>query len=213
MAAMTQRIRVMLVDDHEAVRQGLRGLFETVPEVEVVEDVGDAEAAVAGVRASAPDLVVLDLSMPKTGGLAAIRQIKAERPDTAIVVLTRHSDLAFVREALRNGASGYVLKQSPFGELRRATVLVVNGEQYVDSRLKDAFQEPAPESTGQISNRERDVLRRTALGQSNKEIATALGIAVKTVEVHKGNGMRKLDLPDRAALIRYAALQGWMAEP
>jgi len=210
---MTQRIRVMLVDDHEAVRQGLRALFETVPEVEVVEDVGDAEAAVAGVRATAPDLVVLDLSMPKTGGLAAIRQIKAERPDTAIVVLTRHSDLAFVREALRNGASGYVLKQSPFGELRRATVLVVNGEQYVDSRLKDAFQEPARESTGQISNRERDVLRRTALGQSNKEIATALGIAVKTVEVHKGNGMRKLDLPDRAALIRYAALQGWMAEP
>ena len=210
---MTQRIRVMLVDDHEAVRQGLRALFETVPEVEVVEDVGDAEAAVAGVRATAPDLVVLDLSMPKTGGLAAIRQIKAERPDTAIVVLTRHSDLAFVREALRNGASGYVLKQSPFGELRRATTLVGNGEQYVDSRLKDAFQEPARESTGQISNRERDVLRRTALGQSNKEIATALGIAVKTVEVHKGNGMRKLDLPDRAALIRYAALQGWMAEP
>ena len=213
MAAMTQRIRVMLVDDHEAVRQGLRALFETVPEVEVVEDVGDADAAVAGVRAVAPDLVVLDLSMPKTGGLAAIRQIKAERPDTAIVVLTRHSDLSFVREALRNGASGYVLKQSPFGELRRATTLVVNGEQYVDSRLKDAFQEPAPESTGQISNRERDVLRRTALGQSNKEIASALGIAVKTVEVHKGNGMRKLDLPDRAALIRYAALQGWMAEP
>jgi DNA-binding NarL/FixJ family response regulator len=210
---MTQQIRIMLVDDHEAVRQGLRALFETVPEVDVIEDVGDVEAALTSVRVNAPDLVVLDLSMPKVGGLAAIRQIKAERPDTAIVVLTRHSDLAFVREALRSGASGYVLKQSPFGELRRATVLAANGEQYVDSRLKDAFQKPAFEFTGQISNRERDVLRRTALGQSNKEIASALGIAVKTVEVHKGNGMRKLDLSDRGALIRYAALQGWLAEP
>jgi len=210
---MTQQIRVMLVDDHEAVRQGLRALFETVPEVDVIEDVGDVEAALTSVRSTGPDLVVLDLSMPKIGGLAAIRQIKAERPDTAIIVLTRHSDLAFVREALRSGASGYVLKQSSFGELRRAAVLVANGEQYLDSRLKNAFEEPALEFTGQISNRERDVLRRTALGQSNKEIAAALGIAVKTVEVHKGNGMRKLDLSDRGALIRYAALQGWLAEP
>ena len=210
---MTQQIRVMLVDDHEAVRQGLRALFETVPEVDVIEDVGDVEAALTSVHSTGPDLVILDLSMPKIGGLAAIRQIKAERPDTAIIVLTRHSDLAFVREALRSGASGYVLKQSSFDELRRAAVLVANGEQYLDSRLKNAFEEPALEFTGQISNRERDVLRRTALGQSNKEIAAALGIAVKTVEVHKGNGMRKLDLSDRGALIRYAALQGWLAEP
>jgi len=210
---MTQQIRVMLVDDHEAVRQGLRALFETVPEVDVIEDVGDVEAALTSVHSTGPDLVILDLSMPKIGGLAAIRQIKAERPDTAIIVLTRHSDLAFVREALRSGASGYVLKQSSFDELRRAAVLVANGQQYLDSRLKNAFEEPALEFTGQISNRERDVLRRTALGQSNKEIAAALGIAVKTVEVHKGNGMRKLDLSDRGALIRYAALQGWLAEP
>jgi two-component system response regulator NreC len=212
-AAMTPRIRVLLADDHAVVREGLRALFTTIPEYEVVADVGDVDATMAGVRSAAPDLVVLDLAMPKTGGLAAIRQIKAERPNTAIVVLTRYADLAFVREALRAGATAYVLKQSSFGELQRAALLAINGEQYVDTRLKPSLDRPVPDAKGQVSTRERDVLRRTVLGQSNKEIATALGIAVKTVEVHKANGMRKLDLPDRRALVRYAAIQGWLVEP
>ena len=207
------RIRVLIADDHEAVREGLRALFATVPEVDVVRDVGDVESALNGVREVAPDVVVLDLSMPKTGGLLAIRQIKEVRPATAIVVLTRHNDIAFFREAMTAGASGYVLKQSSFNELRRAASLAVNGGFYVDSRLKTALADLSRDFKGRISEREREILRRTALGQSNKEIAEALNIAVKTVEVHKTNGMRKLDLADRSALVRYAVMQGWLLEP
>jgi DNA-binding NarL/FixJ family response regulator len=202
----------MLVDDHEAVRQGLRALFGTVPEIDVVYDVGDVEAGLVGIRTAAPDLVVLDLSMPRIDGLSAIRLFKDERPETAIVVLTRHADIAFVREALKAGASGYVLKQSSFTEIHRAAVLAVKGEQYVDSRFKAASKDISLESTD-LSRREAEVLRRTVLGQSNKEIAAALRISVKTVEVHKSNGMRKLDLPDRSALVRYAAMHGWLMEP
>jgi DNA-binding NarL/FixJ family response regulator len=210
---MTPRIRVMLADDHEAVRQGLRALFAAVPEVEVVKDVGDVDAALAHLRADPPDLIVLDLSMPKAGGLGAMRLIKEARPSIAVVVLTRYRDLAFVQEALTAGASAYVLKQSPFDELRRAVVSASRGGRYIDSGLKTALDDRPLEFKGRASNREREVLRLTVVGQSNKEIATALNIAVKTVEVHKTNGMRKLDLPDRSALVRYAALQGWLLDP
>ncbi len=210
---MPQRIRVMLADDHEAIRHGLRALFATLPDVEIVAEVGDVESAVVGLRVATPDLIVLDLSMPKTSGLAAIRQIKAARPSTAIVVLTRHADVAFVREAMKGGASAYVLKQSSFGELRSATIVAMNGGRYVDNHLREALSDSALHPTGHVTGRERDVLRRTVLGQSNKDIASELGIAVKTVEVHKTNGMRKLDLLDRGALVRYAVMQGWLDEP
>lgn len=202
----------MLADDHRSVRQGLRALLEAEPGIEVVDDVGDIDATVRAVHTTRPDVLVLDLSMPGAGGIAAIRPIKLTHPPTAVVVLTRHRDLAFVREALSAGAIGYVLKQSSFGELRRALAHAIRSERYIDSALSGAF-EHEPLVTGRPSGRERDVLRRTAIGQSNKEIAASLGITVRTVEVHKTNGMRKLDLPDRGALVRYAVLQGWLLEP
>jgi DNA-binding NarL/FixJ family response regulator len=204
----------MLADDHETVRQGLRALFASVPEIDVVEEVGDAEAAIVRAKAVAPDLLVLDLSMPKTGGLAAIRELKRVAAKTEIVVLTRYRDAAFVREALSAGAVAYVLKQSPFSELHQAVTRASRGERYIDHALAAQMEDRAGiDATGRVSDRERDVLRRAALGQSNKEIASALKIAVKTVEVHKTQGMRKLDLRDRSDLIRYATMQGWLAEP
>lgn len=209
---MAAQIRVMLADDHVALRHGLGGLLRAELDVDVVEETGDVEATLVGVKRNKPDVLVLDLSMPRTGGLTAIPELKAAGPATAIVVFTRHRDVAFVREALRAGASGYVLKQSPMDELWRAIRSVLRGGQYVDSVLKAAFDDPSLEFRGHISNRERDVLRRTALGQSNKEIAHALQITVRTVEVHKTNGMRKLDLGDRSALVRYAVVQGWLLE-
>jgi DNA-binding NarL/FixJ family response regulator len=211
---MQQRLRVMLADDHETVRQGLRALFASVPGIDVVEEVGDAESAIARAKALAPDLLVLDLSMPKSGGLAAIRELKRVASKTKVVVLTRYRDAAFVREALSAGAVAYVLKQSPFSELHQAVMQASHGERYIDHALAALMEEhTAIDTTGRVSDRERDVLRRSALGQSNKEIASALNIAVKTVEVHKTQGMRKLDLRDRSDLIRYATIQGWLLEP
>jgi len=211
---MQQRLRVMLADDHETVRQGLRALFASVPGIDVVEEVGDAESAIARAKALAPDLLVLDLSMPKSGGLAAIRELKRVASKTKVVVLTRYRDAAFVREALSAGAVAYVLKQSPFSELHQAVMQASHGKRYIDHTLAALMEEHAAiDTTGRVSDRERDVLRRAALGQSNKEIASALNIAVKTVEVHKTQGMRKLDLRDRSDLIRYATMQGWLFEP
>ena len=116
---MTNRVRLLLAEDHETVREGLRALFATMPEIDIVEEVGDTDAVVARVRAVSPDLLLLDLSMPGAGGLTAIRRIRQDR-HTPIVVLTRHRDLSFVQDALAAGATGYVLKQSPFSEVQRA---------------------------------------------------------------------------------------------
>ena len=118
-----------------------------------------------------------------------------------------------MQDALAAGATGYVLKQSPFSEVQRAVQHAVRGERYIDSQLRSSLDNPPDGPRGRrVSARERDVLRRASLGQGNKEIAASLGIAVKTVEVHKAEGMRKLDLHDRVELVRYATLQGWLAE-
>lgn len=211
---MTRPVRVLLVDDHEVIRQGLRALFATVAGVEVVDDVADTETAALRVRELNPDLLLLDLAMPPAGGLSAIRLLRSEGPHVAIVVLTRYSEEAFVREALAAGAVGYVLKQSPFSELQRAVDHAVRGEQYVDRRLSPVVEPRRTfEPPQHITQREREVLRRAALGHSNKELADEMGIAVKTVEVHKTQAMRKLALRDRRDLIRYAALHGWLTEP
>jgi DNA-binding NarL/FixJ family response regulator len=211
---MAQPLRLILADDHEAIRQGLRALFATVPNIEVVDDVGDAETAVARVHDLAPDVLLLDLAMPKAGGLGVIRRLTGDAANTAIVVLTRYREEAFVRDAMAAGASGYVLKQSPFSEVQLAIEHAVRGEQYVDRRLASIFETRGPvDRPRRVSAREREVLRRAAVGHSNKEVADALGIAVKTVEVHKTQGMRKLALRDRRDLVRYATLQGWLQDP
>jgi two-component system response regulator NreC len=211
---MGPRVRVLIADDHGTVREGLRRLLESVPEIEVVGDVADGASAVHAVQATSPDVVVLDISMPQLSGLDAIGPITAERPRTRVVVLTRHRDLPFVREALAAGASGYVLKQSAFSELRAAISAVTQGRQYIDPLIPPVDVAPPAGSPGaaSVSGREWEVLRGAAIGQTNKEIAAALHIAVKTVEVHKANAMRKLGLRGRSALVRYAAAREWLRE-
>lgn len=205
----------MLADDHETVRQGLRALFESVPEVEVVHDVADGDAAIDAIRTVAPDLVILDLSMLPTNGLTVLRRIKEARRRTKVVVLTRYRETVYVREAMAAGASGYVLKQSPFIELRRAVAAVARGDQHLDPGLwqsASAGPDASPDTDPAVSQRELEVLRRSALGAANAEIAAALDIAVKTVEMHKSNAMKKLGLRSRSQVIRYAALHGWLNE-
>lgn len=205
------RLRIMLADDHETVRQGLRALFQTVPEVEVVHDVADGDGALQAIRQLAPDLVVIDLSMTPVDGLTVIKRIREHRRQTKVVVLTRLRESGYVREALAAGASGYVLKQSPFSELHEAVLAAARGEQHLDARLWGSPSRVPPD-TAPLSDRELDVVHRAARGQSNKEIGDGLEIAVKTVEVHKSNAMRKLGLRNRAQLIRYAFLHDWLQD-
>ena len=211
-----KRLRVLIVEDHETVREGLRLLFETQDDIEVVRGVADGEGAIAATGALAPDVVVLDLSMPGISGLSVTTSIRARFPAVAIVVLTRHREQAYVKELLSAGALGYVLKQSPFSELMRAVRATAEGKTHLDAALAHASTaNGSPSSHTQhrappVTEREMEVLQLSATGKSNKDVAAALTIAVKTVEVHKSSAMRKLHLRDRAEMLRFAALKGWL---
>jgi two-component system, NarL family, response regulator NreC len=214
-----KRIRLLLAEDHETVRHALRVLLETRADIEVVAEAPDGRLAVERAKVFKPDVAVLDLSMPHMGGIAATRAIKNEVPATAIVALSRHSEDAYVQELLSAGACGYVLKQSTFDELLKAIRSAARGDRYLDSalasRATDAYMAryARPSARPPITEREANVLRLMAVGHSNKEIGVTLGIAVKTVEVHKANAMRKLNLRGRIDVVRFAVLSGWLQDP
>ena len=210
------KLRVVVADDHETVRQGLILLIDSQSDMHVVGEAGDGHGVVDRVRELTPDVAVVDISMPRMNGLAATQEIRRSLPDTAIVALTRFADDAYVKEMLKAGVGAYVLKQSASATLIEAIRAVAGGRQYLDGNLDTVAggalmkarhgQSPYPTTT----DREADVLRMMALGHSNKEIASALDISVKTVEVHKANGMRKLGLHGRIDVVKYAVLQGWL---
>jgi two-component system response regulator NreC len=212
-------IRVLLVEDHETVREGLRLLLDSQSDMQVVAEASDGRAAVEYSERLHPQVVVMDLSMPRMNGLAATQAIKQGCPDTAVVALTRHDDAAFVDELRKAGVSGYVLKQSPSGELLDAVRVAAIGGSYLDARLRTREAQSTQDHLQRgrhapsVSEREKQVLRMMAVGHSNKEIADALGITIKTVEVHKANAMRKLRLRGRIDVVRYAILHGWLQEP
>ena len=214
-------IRVLLVEDHETVREGLRLLLDSQSDMEVVAEASDGRTAVEFNERFRPQVVVMDLSMPEMNGLQATQTIKRSHPETAIVALTRHDDVAFVDELKKAGASAYVLKQSASHELLDAVRVAAIGGSYLDAQLRarDArARTEDPVARGgrrppSVSEREKQVLRMMAIGHSNKEIAEALGITIKTVEVHKANAMRKLKLRGRIDVVRYAILHGWLQEP
>jgi DNA-binding NarL/FixJ family response regulator len=210
---------VLLAEDHESVREGLRVLLSSKQDIDIVADAPNGRIALERVLALKPDVVVVDLSMPEMNGLSATRTIKQAMPEVSVIALTRHSDDAYVQDLLSAGASGYVLKQSPIGELLKAIRAAARGERYLDSTLvaRNAKAYLSRYATTHarppISEREASVLRLMAIGHSNKEIAAALDIAVKTVEVHKANAMRKLELRGRIDVVKYAVLNGWLQEP
>lgn len=212
------RLRILVADDHATVRQGLKLLIDSQSDMTVIGEAADGHRVLEQADALKPDIIVMDISMPGMNALVATRMLKRRQPAAAIVALTRHEDDKYLEELLRAGASGYVLKQSAPTEFLQAIRAVAAGGVYLDpamtSRVADGLLErdrdtprraPTP-----ISERESDVLRLIAVGYSNKEVATQLGISVKTVEVHKANAMRKLGLTGRVDVIRYAVLQGWL---
>jgi two-component system response regulator NreC len=210
-------ISVLLAEDHETVREGLRLLVNAQHDMKVIAEAADGGAVIDRARALKPTAIVMDLNMPLVNGLEATRILRAAVPDCAVIVLTRHNDKSYLREMLDAGAAAYVLKQSSSTELLSAIRAAVAGMRYIDPALRD---ETAPLVAPRrqpgapiVSDRECEVLRRMALGHSNKEIAAALEITVKTVEVHKANAMRKLSLRGRTDVVRYAALNGWLKDP
>jgi len=214
-----KKIRVLLAEDHEVVRQGLKLLIDRQPDMEVVGEAGDGRVAVERAKTLQPNVAVVDVSMPQMNGLAATKAIRESTPGTAVVALTRYDDEAYVQELLTAGALGYVLKQSPSAELVDAVRAAASGRRYLDRRLaarvagdilSSRRRRDAPPA---ITDRESEVLRLMALGHSNKEIAELLFLSVKTIEVHKGNAMRKLGLAGRTDVVRYALLQGWLRDP
>ena len=218
MSEPTKKVRILLADDHVTVRHGLKLLIDSQPGMEVVSEASDGNGAVQQARESRPDVIVMDISMPGMNGLVATRKLKQFQRDVTIVILTRHADEAYLQELLRAGVSGYVLKQSPPAELLQAIRAVAAGGQYLDSTLtsrvtarfiaRDA--DKTSKSSATLSERESEVLRHIAAGYSNKEIAARLTLSVKTVEAHKANAMRKLDLRGRIDIVKYAILQGWL---
>ena len=210
-------LRILLADDHATVRHGLRLLVDAEADMKVVAEAADGEEALLKAREAKPDVIVMDISMPRMNGLVATRALKQAQPDAVIVTLTRHGDDAYLQELLRAGASGYVLKRSAPTELLQAIRSTAAGGQYVDSTLTARVtanfigpEKGAKRAASQLSDREEAVLRAIAAGYSNKEIALQLSLSVKTVEAHKANAMRKLDLTGRIAIVKYAVLQGWL---
>ena len=217
------RIRVLLAEDHDTVRQGLKLLIDAQPDMTVVADVSNGRLALECARTlvPSPEVAVLDVSMPELNGLLATREMIDLLPGVAVVALTRYSDDAYVQAMLAAGARGYVLKQSDPSELLHGIRAAAAGQTYLDSaltaRVADAFvsrhRRAEPSRPPHITDRESEVLRLIAVGHSNKEIAGQLEISVKTVEVHKANAMRKLNLRGRIDIVRYAVLQGWLQDP
>ena len=210
-------LRILLADDHVTVRHGLKLLIDGEPDMKVVAEASDGNEALQRARELKPDVIVMDISMPGMNGLAATRALKKIQSDAVIVMLTRHGDDAYLQELLRAGASGYVLKRSAPTELLHAIRGTAAGGQYIDSTLTARVtaefigkEGRAKKPAGQLTDREAGVLRLIASGYSNKEIATQLRLSVKTVEAHKANAMRKLDLTGRIDIVKYAMLQGWL---
>ncbi len=210
-------IRLLLVDDHEVVRSGLRMLLENEEDVEIVGEAGTAEEAIRAITKLSPDVVLMDIGLPDRSGIDAAREIKKITPETAIVALTIHEDEEYFFKMLEAGASGYVPKRAAPNELLTAIRTAATGEVYLYPSLakllvKDYFSQDQQTRAGRtdknLTPRENEVLVHLADGATNFEIAETLGISPKTVASHRENIMRKLNLHSRTELVKYAIRKG-----
>jgi two-component system response regulator NreC len=207
------KIRVLLTDDHTLFRQGIRTLLSAESDIEVIGEAGTAVDAINRARETHPDLILMDIGMPGMSSFEATRQIRKERPETRVVFLSMYDDEDYLAECVDMGANGYILKESPADQLLTAIREVSRGGSYLSprllSRLVDDFRtkgngSPRQSRFGTLTRREREVLKMLAEGQSVKDIAGEFDLSVKTVEAHKFNLMRKLDIHNKAQLVQYA---------
>ena len=206
-------IRVLIADDHGIVRGGLRLLLERQPDIEVVAEAVDGVEALEQALLHRPDVCVLDVSMPRMTGLQAARQIRAHRPETSVLILSMHDDQRYVFDALKAGASGYVLKREVDHALLDAVRAIAAGEAFLTnaverSLIREWMREGVNGPEEPLSPREQEVLKLIAEAYTNRQIAETLHVAEKTVESHRANLLRKLGMRDRVELVRYAIRRG-----
>lgn len=206
-------IKVLLADDHQIVREGIAHLLENLGDMDIVGQAGDGHEAVKLTTELQPDILILDITMPKLRGVEVITEVQTKSPKTKIIVLSMHNKEMYIKECMRNGASAYLLKESAVNELKNAIDYVLNGQVYLSPAISKGVVQDwlAPKSTegaGPLTVREKEILKLLAEGHSNKEIAAMLFISPKTVETHRHRINEKLHLGNVADLVRYAIKEG-----
>lgn len=212
---MTPRVRILLADDHQLVRSGIGALLLSLPNIEIVGQTGDGREAVALAKKLAPNIVLMDIALPGLNGLEATARIVAESPSSYVLILSMHADDEYVRQALRVGAAGYLLKNSAPEELHLAIQAVMRGELWLSSAISrnlmanyldtpTAVESPLEK----LTPRQREILQLIAEGKTTKQIAAMLFVSIKTVESHRAQLMERLAIRDVAGLIRFAIACG-----
>ena len=205
---MSETIRILVVDDHPMVAEGITSILESYDDLHVVGALRDGQAVIDHIDTLAPDVILMDLNMPGMGGLTATEMVLERRPETRILILSMHDSPEYVTSALSHGAVGYVLKDVPTDEIRTAIDTVMRGERYLCTGAEGALEPKRTAPSTTLTNREQTILLQLAQGKSNKEVARALDISVRTVETHRKNIKRKLGISSTAGLTRYAMEHG-----
>jgi len=207
-----KRIRILLADDHAVVRQGFKMILAAEPDMEIVGEAGNGREAVELAEQLRPDIVVMDVAMPELNGIEATRRLASSVPHTRVVALSMHKDSVYVREILRAGARGYLLKDSVAADLVSAIRAVASGEGYlspaVSNAVLDDYRRHVTNPIDLLTSREREVLQMLAEGKTNKEIAAVLNLSVYTVDAHRGRIMEKLNVHSINELVRFAVRNG-----
>lgn len=210
-----QTRRVFLVDDHPVVLAGVKAMVEAQRDLKVVGVAGEAESAILGIGETEPHIAVVDVSLPGTNGVLLIERLRQRYPELAALALTVHEESAYVHQLLQAGARGFILKRSAAEELIHAIRSVLAGGIYIDpvmaAKILSTPKTPIA-SAESLSDREVSVIKLVAKGYSNKEVSAQLSLSVKTIETYRARAAEKLGLRTRAALVRYATLEGWMVE-
>jgi two-component system NarL family response regulator len=205
---MTQPVRVLIVDDHPMVAEGIQSILESYDDIKVVGTLSNGQEAIDRAHELAPDVILMDLNMPRLSGLSATEILLERAPDTRVLILSMHDSPEYISTALSHGAMGYILKDVPTDEIKQAIDMVMQGQKYLCTGARGSLEPGGDSAREALTGREQTILLQLAQGKSNKAVALALDISVRTVETHRKNIKRKLGISSTAGLTRYALEHG-----